>query len=547
MHDDFEIVQSEKRPGIKVLQPANGNCHFYLDYDATRKVCDAITGDPSIEEVNLYRVKFKHDWSKEQNAENPIDLVADMIRETKSVKSINLGRNRLGYDGESFSRICHALKENTSLEEVVLSRNFMNGYSCDTIRNPRNYLALCDMIAENKTITDLDIGDHSLYPFETYEHQLRDALAKNNKLKYFTFDRACSCTMDDDMFKDMMDGLAENQSIFHVSLRGSVYSHECAKMIVERLLSCNPRITELYIGDHRYGSRCPTNTIFQGLTGLKDFSRLRQLDISENTVLDAELLAEYLEGTDTLEYLNLSETDLDDEQFAALERGLCNQKGLTRLNLYCSRIGSEGAKCLGVFICKNTIKHLCLMGSDLEDDGVMGIILDAVLVNTSLEEFDISYSSLSHIESMDIAEKLGRIFSQHPNLKGICIGGCFNNVNHDSKLFSVALLGGLENNTVLKTIDMKQSSILFVDAICKMIRTNKGIKAINLDGCSWESENNNFTESALVNILEALETNTSMEEISLRHHNWTDALAEKYLMDDGIYYLKTNKRVRIKK
>ena len=382
----FEIVASENLHlpgGAKAFQPYNNQCHFYLDENQMKEIYDVITGDPSIQEVNMYRVKF---------IDLPaVEILAKMIRETDTVRILNLGRNRLGWTEDWFAAVYDALKQNTSVEEVNLSWNGLHQYG----PRPNNSKVLCELIAENKTIKVLDIGAMGL---RTSQYSMKDALVQNTTLKTFKYESTCESAIDDDAFIDMMDGLAENQSITELDLCNSVYSERGAQIIADHLLSKNARIEILSVGCHEYNEWYPT-IILNGILNCK-VSRLRELFLGDNEFTDhaddaVDLLSRILEKTDTIQDsaqsaqdtlrdsaqglrdLSLSGLNLRDEAFAKIFK---TDNNLTHLYAAGNQLGTESAKCIAALLRKNKIVELSVPCSIIDND----IFIESVKENTSL-------------------------------------------------------------------------------------------------------------------------------------------------------------------
>ena len=295
----------------------------------------------------------------------------------------------------SLSTLCLALRVNTSLTSLYLSKTFIRDKGANS---------LSEALRVNTSLTSLwlshnSIGDEganslskalrvntslislnlSCNPIGAEgAHSLSEALRVNTSLTslYLSYN-----SIGDEGANSLSEALRVNTSLTSLWLSHNSIGDEGAKPLPEALRA-NTSLTSLDLSDNSIGDK-GTNSLSEAL---RVNTSLTFLDLSDNSIGDegANSLSEALRVNTSLTSLDLSNNSISDEGANSLSKALRGNTSLTSLDLSDNSIGDEGANSLSEALTVNTsLTSLYLSDNSIGDKGANS--LSKVLkVNTTL-------------------------------------------------------------------------------------------------------------------------------------------------------------------
>lgn len=199
----------------------------------------------------------------------------------------------------------------------------------------------------------------------------------------------------------------------------------------------------------------------------------------------------------TLEKLDLTENQIDEEGTQFISKMLEENDFITDLNLSYNQIGSVGVNHIANMLCHNTgLRHLNLSGNNLEDD-VIETLMEALERNKYLEEINLSKNKFS--------EKGGQIFgpalSANDSLQILDLSW-----NYIRLKGGISIAKGLKENVRLKVCCLaynglgEDGGLAMAEALCH----NSVLRELDLTG-------NRISEGCISHIAKALLVNESLQ------------------------------------
>ena len=251
---------------------------------------------------------------------------------------------------------------------------------------------------------------------------------------------------------------------------------------------CIDRLT--LCGDH--GMKEYVNKIPRCLQN-RDFQLLRLKNITNEGF---KLIFE----VKTLQKLDLSETDLYDDQARTISDCLKSNNSLQELNMSSNEITSKAAKEIGETIQVNTtLRKLDVHDNRISDDGVVAIS-NGLKCNNSLQELNMSHNEIT---SKGI-KKIGEAIQVNTTLQKLDISG--NRISDDG---AAAISDGLKSNNSLQELKMSSNQITTVGAkkISEAIQANTTLHTLYL----WQYDINDPLSFNMTVLTTAYNNNTLMK------------------------------------
>lgn len=203
----------------------------------------------------------------------------------------------------------------------------------------------------------------------------------------------------------------------------------------------------------------------------------------------------------TLEKLDLTENQIDEEGAQFISKMLEENDFITDLNLSNNRIGSEGITYIANMLCHNTgLRHLNLSGNNLYDD-IIETLMESLERNKYLEEINLSKNKFS--------EKGGQIFgpaiSANDSLQILDLSW-----NYIRLKGGVAIAKGLKDNVRLKVCRLAYNGFGEEggQAIADVLLHNSVLLELDLTG-------NRISEGCISQIAKALLVNETLQILRL--------------------------------
>ena len=170
---------------------------------------------------------------------------------------------------------------------------------------------------------------------------------------------------------------------------------------------------------------------------------------------------------------------------------------LLKLELWCKKITSEGAKKIGEAIQVNTtLQILKISCNTISDDGAAAVS-DGLKSNNSLQELNMDNNKITS----EGAKKIGEAIQVNTTLQILTIS--YNTISDDG---AAAVSDGLKSNNSLQELYMN---------------------------------NNNITSEGAKKIAEAIKVNTTLHTLLIRQHNINDALSCNMTVLTAVYHNNT--------
>ncbi|RZI46971.1 hypothetical protein EDM53_03465 [Rickettsiales endosymbiont of Peranema trichophorum] len=254
--------------------------------------------------------------------------------------------------------------------------------------------------------------------------------------------------------------LCGNRALKHLDLSDNRIGSEGAKTIIEAV-SHIPSVEGLVLRSNRIGQE-----IAELLVALLKDSNLATLDLRDNQVGDnvVSILAKKEFSNTALRYLDLSKNDIRGESIQAIATMLVDYTlSLEQLKLSSNKIGDDGAYFLSPILrYKTSLKRLELDDNQIGDPGIEALV-DALKKSTPGASTALTHLSLQH-----------------------------NKIGNDG---FIRLMRVLEQDSALLHLDMSfnhininETEVCAVEALGKMIKGNRTIREIYLDGNKFDED-----------------------------------------------------------
>ena len=489
---------------------------WYLDVNILNRLKQ---NDPTIEK--LY-IRF------EANAENEFDA------------------NGINWEQEG----SRAISENTHIKSLAVSMWSGQGDFPYTAASKENAKALLQAISNNRTIRHLTMSGSSLID-EGHTMEILSPCFQYNRilrleLNSFNLSPRSAQILEDTVSK------GNSLRIFKIQSLNGGTDELVANIITSLKTQCNLRKLELII-DFRaeakaFGKWCSalgnllqnTSTLAvldTGYThigdmgadslgdGLANNTTLNKLSLHPSKHGPCEIISITSAGWATifkgltnsrssLEELDLSSNELDNDAATALAAAVIEIKSLRSLNL--SQVKSNSWRSLLTPLPNSTgsvLEKLVLRNSNIDDEGLTELI-DALGNNSSLKELDIG-GNRSPFTRAGLISFIRHVGNPISSLEGLDLSGSFSSGGIINDELAGALANALRTNTKLKRLNLSHSPAItpagwrtFFDMFTLRNSNSSSLERFDLS-------NNNIDDNAVVSLVRAYPRLCSMKYLSL--------------------------------
>ena len=483
------ILDSMNILNLNILNISNNHVTGHLKY-----IGDTLTHATKLVELDLSHNSF--------HAESMQNFLYEMKSIFANLVKLNVSGSVIS--AEVTEALGDVLLENTKLKELDLSYNNLHGEGIKNIFNGLKISTLIKFNISHNNITCL-VADYVAY-FLSRNTKLEQLDLSHNNLEAAGAIKICGTGLTNlSTFNISHNGItAEAEDEIAAFLSGNtklqILDLSCnSSMIILKVLPHTPVLSSLKISDcnvideatDKLGNILLHNTLLQELDlsynslslrilkGMKNILNLVTLNVSHNEIIDeaADELANVLLHNTSLQELDLSYNSLSKLDSLSILKGMKNISSLIKINVSHNEIIDEAA------------------------DKLTNILLQS----TSLQELDLSYSSLSKLDSL-------RIFKGMKNISSLIKI----NVSHNEIIDEAAdeLANVLLHNTLLQELDLSYNSLSKLDSL----RILKGMKNIS-SLIKINVSHNEIVDEAADELVSVLLQNTSLQELDLSYNN----------------------------
>ena len=413
-------------------------------------------------------------------------VIFKALKENSKLKVLNLSRNNL--TGQVADDLANVTKNNPSLEELYLSQNDLR--SSATV--------ILQALKENSQLKVLDLNSNNM------TGQVAEDLAnviKNNsyleKLGLENNNLGSSASV-------ILQALKENSQLKVLDLDGNNMTGQVAEDLAN-IIKNNPSLEELYLSQNDL--RSSATVILQAL---KENSQLNVLTLNGNNMTGqvAEDLANVIINNSYLEQLGLENNNLGPSATVILQ-ALKENSQFKVLNLNSNSMTGQVAEDLANVIKNNSnLEELYLSQNDLRLSAT--VILQALKENSQLKVLNLNSNNMTG----QVAEDLVNVIKNNPSLEELYL------LQNDLRSSATVILQALKENSQLKVLNLNSNNMTgqVAEDLANVIKNNSYLEKLGL-------ENNNLGPSATV-ILQALKENSQLKVLDLDGNNMTGQVAE---------------------
>ena len=543
------ILDSMNILNLNILNISNNHITSDLKY-----IGDILTHATKLVELDLSHNSF--------HAESMQNFLYEMKSIFANLMKLNVSSSVIS--AEVTEALGDVLLENTELKELDLSDNNLHGEGIKNIFNGLKISTLIKFYISHNNITYL-VADY-IACFLSRNTKLEELDLSYNNLEAAGAIKICGTGLTNlSTFNISHNGItAEAADEIAAFLSGNtklqILDLSCNNsMIILKVLPHTPVLSSLKISDcnvideaaDKLGNVLLHNTLLQELDlsynslskldslrvlkGMKNISSLVKINVSHNEIIDeaADELASVLLHNTLLQELDLSYNSLSKLDSLRIFTGMKNISSLVKINVSHNEIIDEAADELANVLLHNTLlQEFDLSYNSLSKldslrifkemknisslvkinvshneiiDEAADVLASVLLYNTLLQELDLSYNSLSKLDSLRIFKGMKNIL----NLVKI-------NVSHNEIIDEAAdeLANVLLHNTLLQELDLSYNSLSKLDSL----RIFKGMKNI-LSLVKINVSHNEIIDEAVDELANVLLHNTLLQELDLSYNS----------------------------
>ena len=169
---------------------------LFFDYNQLDKgACILIKDILSNEQSNLKIISLKHCKINEN-----INLIFEGLGKNKKIKILDLSKNEIGNYPEQFEGIISCLKNNKTLNELILDSNYLDDETLKMIINA---------LKENKNLSSISLNENQFS--KKVVSELFSVINQNFFIKKCNLEQ---CGLPDDYLKSLKNALESKTNIF---------------------------------------------------------------------------------------------------------------------------------------------------------------------------------------------------------------------------------------------------------------------------------------------------------------------------------------------
>ena len=500
----------------KLITNCNNLKGFYIKDSIIENNFVAVTVLGALKQISCLT---QLDLSNNNLSQEVADDIVSVIRVNNLLEILLLNDNHLV---SSTVSVVNALKELSTLEEVNLNGN----------KNKSSDLApaIASMIESNKRIEVLSLSDNNLKGNGIILiakslckiSALKVVNLQNNNITEEAAEALASIISNNIGLEELYLGnnqlkygaIKIAQALQKISLLRvlDLQNNNIPEEIIDDLvaaINANKSIETLWLNDNHLGS-----SAVAVIQALKEISPLNWLNLSNNKNESNSLapaMASMVENK-FMEVLLLSDCNLNENGIIQMARSLCKISTLRVINLQNNNITEGAADALASIISSNVgLEELYLANNQLE----LGVIKLARAVQnvSSLRVLDLDSNNMSE----RVVDELSAAISANKLLERL---GLSNN-NLGSSMAAIAKL-------CVSISTLKQLTILNTNISVKEAHHLKTVIENNVSIESLVLSDNNFRSAGFLNILQALQTVSSLKYLYAYGINITATISEQF-------------------
>lgn len=478
------------RSSIHRLILTNVQVHKWMGI--SKSICDYVIVDFKNQSL---KVQFSSDYQKEDTK-----MIVRLFQQNKICRTFHF----YGYDLSIHNQdLLNCLKNNQELttltinhfmnieflNEILISNQFLRRLKLSFLFNSSSILfSLCQAIGQNKTLTDLDIIDHTCIDDKTATIELLKILRGHKSIKHLHL-HIFNIQPSKENESCLIDSLLNDKFISHLRISDSNVSHELILAITHaceefysltsvefyqsqlleddisklQLLYTNESLTHLIISENSYWSIL-----------LKEMQDL-QFPQYQNIKLEQKLEQSYIQSS-----VCLDEMELIDQDMNIVVQQAINNKQCKSLSLQSNKITSIGVSIIAEALNNNnTLETLYLGNNYISDDGINSLVNILSNHNNTLKIL-----VLQHNRIADKSVKyLCQLLEVNQTLIWLYLGE--NEITDEGvRILSKTIEN--QNNT-LEMLVLSSNKLITdssVDYLLQMIKHNQSLKKLWIDNCN---------------------------------------------------------------
>jgi Ran GTPase-activating protein (RanGAP) involved in mRNA processing and transport len=486
-------------------------------------------------------------------------VVAKVLTDNKHLTSLDMGKSNVGNEGAV--ALCLALARHPALTSLSLAGNQINGplealqpllTGCKTLKTlnlSKNRLgddgakSLFLILELSTSLQSLDVSDNGIE--RPGAQSFGEVLLKTKTLRSVFFSKNA---IFNDGCQSIASSLERNKTLTSLELSDSSVSLEGSRAIAKMLLE-NSTLSRLVFCNQNLKRTEGTRPIAEAL---QENTTLTELDLSDNHIGSegASLLIDSLAVNKVLMKLTLAGNDIEDEGLLGIAKALKVNRGLREMSLENNDFRRIGVTALASALSHNsqiTLLNLSRCAVSLDGLKALSTVLRAA---NSIKELRLAHCRLGNAEAEELAVALKssqtlQILDLDHNMFGtdgmlsLCALVASNPRIRSLSLFGNLLQGltakefatALKSNTYLKVLRIHISAYdSEMEDLTGSLRTKQNLTDLHLNG--------KFSVENLRVLAAMLATNTYIQALSIIHASMTD---------DGVLalasFLKTNTAV----
>ena len=376
--------------------------------------------------------------------------------------------------GINIEEIVNVMNDNMTVQSLNLSGNHFNDNDAEKIAK---------MLLNNTVLEELDLSHNNI--------SIKGAIAISESLKYNTTLQYLKMPWNNQFIDTCYSALDLSQKGMKI----------VDIQIMAKVLFNNKTVVELKLSQNKISDDCAL-CISECIQNNKT---LTKLDLSMNKISDLGLkrIVPALYVNQSLQKFDVSHNNISDDGAAAISQYLENNDTLQELSMSYNKISNSGILCIGQALQLNKILQIFdISYNNISDDGMI-TFSNYLKVNNTLQELRISWNdgSCLVVNCMDMS----------CNIREMNCG------DNGAVIISAFLYS---NNKVQK-----------LDVSCNHI-ANKGTVAIsdflknNINTLQvLNVSHNEISNQGIVNIIKALQINTTLQILDISHNNLSDYAA----------------------
>ena len=482
-------------------------CHSDLQEAGAGKIFE----DLSIS--NLTKLNISHNEINEQAVDDiakvlsqiskleELNLSYNNLQVTETVKLLNEVQNRSGFSRLNFSnnrlddKAAHGIatffSHNPQLKELDLECNDLQAASAIVISNGMNNL---------QSLTKLNISNNDIS--SEAANDIAVALFQNKSLEELDFSYNNLGALGS---LHIIHNMEKMSNLVKLNVC-SIGITEIAADDIATVLNNNNKLEELDLS-HNDIKTTGATVIFKKTS----IVNLHKFNMSHNNITDdVEYIETFLSMNTELEELDLCHNHL---QAAIIKICKTNLTKLTGFNISHNNILCGSANDIGAFLSHNTkLQTIDLSGNDLQELGYGSVFKSLQFISSNLSSLKISHSNVIN----RAADELAMLLLHNTSLQEFDLS--YTNL---STLDVVKIFNRMRNILNLKTINISHNMITdqAADMLANVLLQNIKLKDINLSY-------NNLSSSGTVSIFKGMKNVSNLETIDISHNMITDEAAE---------------------